>query len=709
MKKNKTCNKRDVVYLVYRPTIPTIPTIPLNTKELVLSSLFESISISEISSKLNISLDIITKTIQRKDRGTGLLYDGFIEAVSQEGKVIKYKITEEGLDHLESIYKAHKQKQEMKERISYEHHATTEVIKKFGEFFDTLKKEFLKQLNKDNKYIEVDFHDLSKFCVEIAERLLDKPEEIIKLAEIGLESSSEDYEDMKVRFKNLPNSEFVSIGEIRHKHMNKLIKVVGSVVSLSDVRPHVTYARFECPSCGNIINVIQTTVKFKEPTRCGCGRKGKFKLLDKEFRDAQLIKLEELSEDLKGRTQQKNIKVFLSDDLTHIENQPFFEKSEPIIINGIVKELPIIDRCGNKLCRFDLILEANSVEFNENLRKVNLTSEVINKCKEMSKLENVEDHLVNSFASNIFEKKMEKKGLLYSLVSGGDESVKFRDDSHVLLIGDAGVGKSSLLKECHKLSVGSRWISGKGSTGAGLIGTVTKDSDFGGEVVLQKGALPMSNQSVSLCDELDKMAEQHTDSLHEALENQVCSIDKWNKHQQFKTDCTFIAAANPKKGMFDMGADSLVDQIALPKPLIDRFDLIMPFIDVITPDDIKLAQKIGDLFQGKKGDEEIIDSEDLRNYIFYARTLNPTPTDEALKKINKYWVLLRTSSVGCSSKINISARQLNALNRLSRSSAKLRLSNVADVTDANNAIILYDYFIKKMGLEVIGPINEEGV
>ncbi|GAG44540.1 unnamed protein product, partial [marine sediment metagenome] len=172
--------------------------------------------------------------------------------------------------------------------------------------------------------------------------------------------------------------------------------------------------------------------------------------------------------------------------------------------------------------------------------------------------------------------------------------------------------------------------------------------------------------------------------------------------------CTFIAAANPKKGKFSI-ADSLVDQIDLPKPLIDRFDLIMPFVDTVGKDDIKLANKIGEIFQGKDTEEDIIESDLLRNYIFYSRTFNPVLSKEATIKLNKYWVMLRASSVGCSSNISISARHLNALNRLSRCSAKFRLSNKVNLSDAENSIDLFNHFIKKMGLQVLEPVKEEKV
>ncbi len=677
----------------------------LTTQDKILIEFILPNTLNSIADKLSISIQSISVNIQRKDRGTGLLYDNYIEPIEKEGNVTKYVITQKGIDYLKSIYDAHMEKNAREMQKEDNKLKIEEKLDDWGKFFQKYYNSIIDFDKRHTSSITIDFNELMHFNPKLANELLDNPEEIIKLAELEFEKL---HKNFKIRFKNLPKTEERSIAEIRYGEIGKFIKVIGTVVSLSKVKPHLSCAKFECPSCGNMVTLLQQNKNFKEPTKCGCGRKGKFILMDKEFKSGQFIKLEELSEHMSGRTQQQTIMVVLSYDLTHIENQPFFEKSEPIIINGIIKDIQIESK-GFKSNIFELVLEANSIEFDKNIKKINLTTKIKEECKELASKPDVEDILVKSFAQDIFDKENEKKALIYSLVSGGDETVKFRDDSHILMIGDAGVGKSSLAIECQKLSVGCRWISGKGSTGAGLIGTVSKDNDFNGEIVLQKGALPMANQSVCICDELDKMGENNTDALHEALENQKCSIDKWNKHQQFRTDCTFIGAANPVHGKFDLQSP-LVEQIALPKPLIDRFDLIIPFIDTVSKDDMKLAEKIGDKFQGKNIKEEAVEFELLRNYLFYARLFKPVPTDSALKEINKYWVSLRAASLNSDSNMAISARHLHGLNRLARSSAKLRLKNVVNKSDAINAIKIYDYFIKKMGLEIVGyEIQEESI
>ena len=83
-------------------------------------------------------------------------------------------------------------------------------IEKFKEFFEThYEKEIAIIVQKGLKSLIVDFALLSQFDVELAEELLEGPEELIRAAELALtqfdviEKSSLD----RVRFRNLPDSQ----------------------------------------------------------------------------------------------------------------------------------------------------------------------------------------------------------------------------------------------------------------------------------------------------------------------------------------------------------------------------------------------------------------------------------------------------------------------------------------------------------------------
>ena len=169
-------------------------------------------------------------------------------------------------------------------------------IQKFKEFFEEFYlDQLLEKLRKDELYLTVPFPDIAIYSPELANIMIEAPEDTIKAAQMSLQNIDlhGDVKSFEIRISSLPASQHLMIREIRASHIGRFLQMEGVVRQKSDVRPQVTSARFECPSCGNIIPVLQLDQKFREPSRCGCGRKGKFKLLSKQLVDAQSIVLEE--------------------------------------------------------------------------------------------------------------------------------------------------------------------------------------------------------------------------------------------------------------------------------------------------------------------------------------------------------------------------------------------------------------------------------
>src|SRR3989338_6903881 len=128
-----------------------------------------------------------------------------------------------------------------------------EPIKIFREFIEqNYYPQLLEAVRKGESSLVLDFSELVKFNTEIAEEIakkeFDLPKKINKF---------------NLRLINLPESQKVLISEIRSKHLNKFIWLDGIVRNKTNVRPHVTAAKFECPSCGNILTVLQLDQKYK--------------------------------------------------------------------------------------------------------------------------------------------------------------------------------------------------------------------------------------------------------------------------------------------------------------------------------------------------------------------------------------------------------------------------------------------------------------
>lgn len=583
----------------------------------------------------------------------------------------------------------------------------TEQIDKFHEFFDLMYKKQLHQaMSKGDTSISVNFSELSKFNLDLAQAIIEEPEDTIRAAEISIEQFGFNTKNFKVRVKNLPKTQQERIKNIRASHLNKFLQVTGIIRQKSDVRPQVTSARFECPSCGNTLTVLQFDTKFREPTKCGCGRKGKFKLISKEMIDAQKIVLEEAPEELEGSEQPKRLDIFLKSDLVSPMSEKKTNPGSKNIITGILKEVPIIARDGGKLTRFDLMLEANHVEsVAEDFTELVITDDEVKEIKELSEDPKLAKRLINSVAPNIYGHEKVKEALILQLFGGvrkkkDDESVT-RGDIHVLLIGDPGSGKSQMLKRVSIVAPKSRYVSGKGATAAGLTATVVKDEFLRG-YALEAGALVLTNRGICCIDELDKMTKEDTSAMHEALEQQTISINKANISATLRAETTVLAAANPKFGRFDP-YELIPKQIELPSTLINRFDLIFPIRDIPNKaKDERTADFILKLHKDASGGDIDIPTQVLKKYIAYAKqNVNPQMTDGALEEIKEYYVKMRSTGEGDEGfkSIPISARQLEALIRLSEASARSRLSYNVTKADAKKAIELVHFCLSQIGVD----------
>ncbi|MDD3985363.1 MAG: minichromosome maintenance protein MCM [Methanobacterium sp.] len=570
-------------------------------------------------------------------------------------------------------------------------------VAKFEEFFSTKYKDTVfEALEKypDERSVVVDYSELEMFDPDLADLLIEKPEEVIEASQKAIKNIDPigKNADLHIRFENVRNN--IQLRYLRSKYIGKFVAVDGIVRKTDEIRPRIINALFECRSCMRLQEVPQTSNIINEPALCQeCGGRS-FKLLqeESEFMDTQTTKLQEPLENLSGGEEPKQILVVMEDDLVDS-----LTPGDIVKITGVMKTVR-----DEKTKRFKNYIYGNYIEpLEQEFEELKISEEDEKEIKRLAADPDVYNKIINSTAPSIQGYKEVKEAIALQLFGGSpkelEDKTRIRGDIHILIVGDPGIGKSQMLKYVSKLAPRGIYTSGKGTSGVGLTAAAVRD-EFGGWS-LEAGALVLGDRGNVCVDELDKMRSEDRSAIHEALEQQTISIAKAGIMATLNARCSVLAAANPKFGRFDQ-YKSIGEQIDLPSPILSRFDLI--FVVEDKPDierDTKLAAHILRIHKDTSIPFEI-EPELLRKYIAYARReVSPKLTNDAIAVLQKFYVDMRGGAAEEDSPVPITARQLEALIRLSEASSRIRLGTEVTGVDAQRAITIQQKCMKQVGYD----------
>ncbi|KMQ49279.1 Mini-chromosome maintenance, DNA-dependent ATPase [Trichophyton rubrum] len=514
--------------------------------------------------------------------------------------------------------------------------------------------------------------------------------------------------------------------------LDHLISVKGLVIRATPVIPDMKEAFFRCDVCFHCVRVEIDRGRIAEPTRCPrqlCDTQNSMQLIHNRcrFADKQIIRLQETPDSIPDGQTPHSVSLCVYDELVdmcragdRIEVTGIF-RSSAVRVNPRQRSTKALFKTYvdvlhvQKIDKKKLGIDASTVEQElsekvarevDQVRKISQEEE--EKIRQTAARPDVYELLARSLAPSIYEMEDVKKGILLQLFGGTNKTFekggnpRYRGDINVLLCGDPSTSKSQLLKYVHKIAPRGIYTSGKGSSAVGLTAYVTRDPESK-QLVLESGALVLSDGGVCCIDEFDKMNDATRSVLHEVMEQQTVSIAKAGIITTLNARTSILASANPIGSRYNPNL-SVPQNIDLPPTLLSRFDLVYLVLDrVDEQNDRRLAKHMVGMYLEDAPEtgssEEILPIEFLTSYITYAKTrISPKLTPAAGAALTDAYVAMRKLGDdirAAERRITATTRQLESMIRLSEAHARMRLSEEVTADDVEEAVRLIRSALKQ--------------
>ncbi len=590
--------------------------------------------------------------------------------------------------------------------------------------------------------------------------------------------------------KAAPQQVCPSIGDVSAAHIDKLLTIRGTIVRAGTNKLLEARRLYECTRCKHRFVVaadIEQGATVQLPTACPSQKANPCKGVSFRhceevslYTNYQEIQVQEGRQCLTVGSTPRTLTVVLQDELAdscHV--------GEAVEVSGVV-----IKQWGptypGMRCHVGLALQATAVSVAEDRRTaVEVTPEAAQAFKQFweSNVPNTTNS-TNTFSSTrtstplaardailagfcpqlcgLFSVKLASMLMLIgglpkrsgSEGGGGDgrgTGGGTRGEIHFLLVGDPGTGKSQIQRYVSRLAPRAVVTSGKSSSAAGLTAAAIKD---GPNWTLEAGALVLADGGVCCIDEFDSVREADRAALHEAMEQQTCSVAKAGLVTTLHTRAAVFGTCNPRGHKRYNPRRPLSEQLDISGPLLSRFDIVLLLLDDMNPiwdeavaDHILKAHSnhrnsinkdrlsngltpnstitlpLNPQLNGLVTNNENLDIlpyqgstlsstsawgvESLRQYIAWVKTtFHPTMTPAAEQVLSGYYQLRRGAAGRHAARTTL--RLLESLVRLAQAHARLMAKDIVEVVDAVMAVALVDTSVVD-GESVLGLSADSGI